>query len=75
MEFFLTFKFGSVKDEDKNKEKTIKIIKKSSGLKASEIADALNTSKRTIERILKQLKEEKIIEFKGPPKTGGYFKL
>lgn len=36
-----------------------------------EIVDALNTSLRTIERWLKQLKDEGKIEFKGAPKTGG----
>ena len=30
-------------------------------------------TKRTIERWLKNLREEKKIEFRGPPKTGGYY--
>ena len=42
------------------------------GQRSIEIVDALNTSLRTIERWLKQLKDEGKIEFKGAPKTGGY---
>ena len=43
------------------------------GQRASEIATTLDTSLRTIERWLKQLKENDEIEFRGPAKTGGYF--
>ena len=42
------------------------------GQRSIEIVDALNTSLRTVERWLKQLKDEGKIEFKGAPKTGGY---
>ena len=34
-----------------------------------------NVTKRTIERWLKQLKDENKIEFKGSPKKGGYYVL
>ena len=43
------------------------------GKRASELAEALETPLRTIERWLKQLKEDRHIEFRGAPKTGGYF--
>lgn len=43
------------------------------GKRASELAEPLNTSLRTIERWLKQLKEKDQIEFRGAPKTGGYY--
>ncbi|WP_256450125.1 hypothetical protein [Cylindrospermopsis raciborskii] len=33
----------------------------------------INTPKRTIERWLKQLKEQQAIEFRGAPKNGGYY--
>ena len=49
-------------------------IKKHQPIKASIIADNFQTvTKRTIERWLKQLKEEDKIEFRGSSKTGGYF--
>ena len=43
------------------------------GKRASELVEPLDTSLRTIERWLKQLKEKDQIEFRGAPKTGGYF--
>ena len=45
------------------------------GQRASEIAAALNLSLRTIERQLKQLKDSNKIEFRGAPKTGGYYQM
>jgi len=33
----------------------------------------MDTSVKNIERWLKRLKDEKKIEFRGAPKTGGYF--
>ncbi|WP_296668750.1 hypothetical protein [Rhodoferax sp.] len=36
------------------------------------IAKTLNTSPKNIERWLKQLKAQGLIEFRGAPKTGGY---
>ena len=45
------------------------------GQRASEMAAALNLSLRTIERRLKQLKDSNKIEFRGVPKTGGYYKM
>ena len=36
-------------------------------------AEQLNTSNKNVERWIKQLKREDLIEFKGAPKTGGYY--
>jgi len=36
-------------------------------------AKTLNTSVKNIERWIKQLRTEEKIEFKGSPKTGGYY--
>ena len=42
------------------------------GQRSNEMVIALNTPLRSIERWLKQLKENGLIEFKGATKTGGY---
>ena len=43
-------------------------------IKTTAIATHFDTvTKRTIERWIKQLKDEDKIEFIGAPKTGGYF--
>jgi len=38
------------------------------------LREALNIPQRTLERLLKQLRDENKIEFRGAPKTGGYFR-
>lgn len=43
------------------------------GKKAVELKDMINKSLATTERYLKMLKEHGYIEFRGAPKTGGYF--
>ena len=48
-------------------------IKANPGKKSKEIKAALNLPQRTLERWLKELREQKKIEFQGPPKTGGYY--
>lgn len=48
-------------------------IKINPACKAQEISNNLGIAKRTIERYLKDLREKQIIEFRGAPKTGGYF--
>ena len=48
-------------------------IQQHPGLRANAIALALSLSKRTLERHLRQLKEDNRIEFRGAPKTGGYY--
>ncbi|MBN2896731.1 MAG: winged helix-turn-helix transcriptional regulator, partial [Campylobacterales bacterium] len=45
------------------------------GLKARDISEKTGTALRTLERILKQLKDDDKIIFKGAPKTGGYYVL
>jgi ATP-dependent DNA helicase RecG len=47
-------------------------ITKYPGKRAAELAEACATPKRTIERRLKKLKDEGLVEFRGAPKTGGY---
>jgi ATP-dependent DNA helicase RecG len=37
------------------------------------LAKEINTSAKNIERWLKQLKDSQHIEFRGAPKTGGYY--
>jgi len=43
------------------------------GQLASEIATAYKITQRTLERWLKQLKDQNLIEFQGASKTGGYY--
>ena len=43
------------------------------GLRANVIAEALSLPRRTLERHLGQLKKSGRIEFRGAPKTGGYY--
>lgn len=45
------------------------------GVNSREIAKALDLPQRTLERYIKDLKIQKRIEFRGAPKTGGYFLL
>ena len=49
-------------------------IETNPGLSAKQLSENLNLAKRTIERWLKQLKDQNKIEFNGAPKTGGYYK-
>lgn len=51
----------------------LEYIKTHPGGKTSDFMDAFDVSKRTIERWLKQLKDDHLIEFRGAPKTGGYY--
>ena len=51
-------------------------IKENQPTKANIISEHFNhVTQRTIERYIKQLKDEKKIEFRGSPKTGGYWSL
>ena len=47
-------------------------IRKYPGCKASDIAAKVKISQSTVNRILKQLKAEGLIEYTGSKKTGGY---
>ena len=49
------------------------ILLKTEGLNAIEIAERTGKSLSTIERYLRVLRKKEIIEFRGAPKTGGYF--
>jgi ATP-dependent DNA helicase RecG len=49
------------------------LIGRHPGANATSLAALACTSKRTVERWLKQLKDQGLIEFRGAPKTGGYF--
>ncbi|SCD21499.1 Hypothetical protein PSM36_2703 [Proteiniphilum saccharofermentans] len=51
----------------------IDLILKTTGLNAVEIAERTGKSLATIERYLRILRKKEIIEFRGAPKTGGYF--
>ena len=48
------------------------LISTQPGLRAPTLAQTLNTSTKTIERWLKQLKAQGLVEFRGATKTGGY---
>ena len=49
------------------------IIKLYPGLRTPSLSEKMRTSAKNVERWLKQLKETNEIEFRGAPKTGGYF--
>ena len=51
----------------------IMLISKQPGMRSPAMAEALQTSPQNIERWLKQLKDNQHIEFRGAPKTGGYY--
>lgn len=53
----------------------LEFIKTNPNFKANEISDNIQIPLRTVERWLKQLKDENKIEFRGSPKTGGYWSL
>ena len=48
-------------------------IRLNPGKKTNDFTVALGQSRRTIERWLRQLKDQGKIKFRGAPKTGGYF--
>ena len=66
-------------DESKNKgvnegvNALLAIITQHPGLRVPLLAEKMRTSAKNVERWLKQLKETNEIEFRGAPKTGGYF--
>ena len=49
------------------------LLRANPGLNASEIAESISKSWRTTMRYLKSLNEKGLIEFRGAPKTGGYY--
>ncbi len=48
-------------------------IRQNPGCRTNSIAAAIGVTTRTIERYIRQLREQNKIEFRGAPKTGGYF--
>lgn len=54
-------------------DKILQEIRKNGGLNAPSLASRLSLSLRTVQRYLKQLTEQKKIEFRGAPKNGGYY--
>lgn len=50
-----------------------KTIEKFPGRRTPYYAEIMNTPEKTLERWLKQLREERKIEFRGAAKTGGYY--
>lgn len=48
------------------------LIQNKPGLSTKALSDTLGTPRRTVERWLKSLREQALIEFRGAPKTGGY---
>ena len=53
----------------------VSIMQANPGIKSRQIRDYLHISQRTLERMLKTLKDKKIAQFRGPLKTGGYYLL
>ena len=49
------------------------LLRAKPGLNASEIAESISKSWRTTMRYLKSLNEKGLIEFRGAPKSGGYY--
>ena len=48
-------------------------IRLNPGVKVTEMTEPLDAPKRTLERWIKQLRDEKKVVFRGAPKTGGYY--
>ncbi|MFH1320720.1 MAG: ATP-binding protein [Bacteroidota bacterium] len=50
-------------------------IRNDPGKRTNELSKLINVPQKTIERWIKKLKKEKKIEFRGNPKTGGYYTI
>lgn len=53
--------------------KILEYIRLHHGCRANAIAAAAGTTVRTVERHIRQLREQGMLEFRGAPKTGGYY--
>lgn len=63
-----------VTDDVKDKiKKILLVIYKEEGVKTGDIAKTAEIPAKSVERYVGQLKEAGLIEFKGAPRTGGYF--
>ena len=67
------FPVGEIKNGGVNK--LLDFIKANPGIKTKEIKTALDLPQRTVERLLKQLRDNMEIKFQGAPKTGGYYAI
>lgn len=65
---------GRVNDTiNENEQAILNLLATTPGLNASEISKYINKSLRTTMRYIKVLQDKNLIEFRGAPKTGGYF--
>lgn len=75
--FTVVFKRNSNSDTDgtvnENEQNVLNLIRKEEGLNTIEISERISKSLRTTKRYLKSLNDKELIEFRGAPKTGGYF--
>lgn len=55
--------------------KILEYIRQHPGCRVNVIAKAVGTTTRTVERHIRQLREQRKIEFRGVPKSGGYYNL
>lgn len=49
------------------------VIAANAGIDVAQLVAILGKSRRTVERAVAQLKKERIIEYRGSKKTGGYY--
>ncbi len=66
---------GGVNGGVSSPEDLVQLISTQPGLNTSELVRLSEKSQRTVERWLQQLKAEQKIEFRGAPKTGGYYAM
>ena len=62
---------GGVKYADGGVKDLLDVVKANPGMRVPEIAKLLNVSARTVERNIAAMSDK--IEFRGAPKTGGYY--
>ena len=58
---------------NKNEQAILNLLTTTSALNASEISKCINKSLRMTMRYIKVLQDKNLIEFRGAPKTGGYY--
>ena len=58
---------------NENEQIVLDLIRKEEGLNAIEISERIYKSLRMTKRYLKSLNEKELVEFRGAPKTGGYY--
>ena len=51
----------------------VTLIETTPGMNSRQLAAAIGKGKSTVERYLKTLRENQLIEFRGAPKDGGYY--